>query len=81
MEHKLAVLRGHCDDAGTDYDAIEKSVILDADPLSDTDAFLADMAAYAAHGIEMVTLMPKGDDPVAWTTEVCERVLPRLREV
>ncbi len=81
MEHKLAVLRGHCDDVGTDYDAIEKSVILDADPLADTDAFLADMAAYAAHGIEMVTLMPKGDDPVAWTSEVCERVLPQLREV
>ncbi len=81
MEHKLAVLRGHCDDAGTDYDAIEKSVILDDDPLGDTDVFLADMAAYAAHGIEMVTLVPKGDDPVAWTSEVCERVLPRLREV
>lgn len=81
MEHKLAVLRGHCDDVGTDYDAIEKSVILDADPLADTDAFLSDMAAYAAHGIEMVTLMPKGDDPVAWTSEVCERVLPQLREV
>ena len=81
MAHKLDVLRRHCDDLGRDYDAIEKSMVLDADPTGDTDAFLSDMAAYAALGIELVTLMPRGDDPVAWTTEVCERVLPRLQQL
>ncbi|GEP38135.1 LLM class F420-dependent oxidoreductase [Nocardioides psychrotolerans] len=81
MAHKLDVLRRHCDDLGRDYDAIEKSMVLDADPTGDTDAFLADMEAYAALGIELVTLMPQGDDPVAWTTEVCERVLPRLQQL
>jgi F420-dependent oxidoreductase-like protein len=81
MEHKLSVLRGHCDDLGTDYDAIEKTMNKVADPLSDTDAFLADMAAYAALGITTVTLMPLGEDPVAWTSEVCDQVLPRMLEL
>jgi F420-dependent oxidoreductase-like protein len=81
MEHKLAVLRGHCDELGTDYDAIEKTMIKVADPLGDTDAFLAEMAAYAGLGITMVTMMPLGDDPVAWTSEVCDQVLPRMLEL
>ena len=81
MAHKLDVLRRHCDDLDRDYEAIQKSMVLDADPTGDTDAFLADMAAYAALGIELVTLMPQGVDPVAWTTEVCERVLPRLQQL
>jgi F420-dependent oxidoreductase-like protein len=81
VKHKLSVLRGHCDDLGTDYDAIEKTMIQVADPLADTDAFLAEMAAYAGLGISLVTLMPTSDDPVAWTNEVCERVLPRMLEL
>ncbi len=81
MEHKLSVLRGHCDDLGTDYEAIEKTMIKVVDPLSDTDAFLSEMAAYAALGITTVTMMPIGDDPAAWTSEVCEQVLPRMLEL
>ena len=30
MRHKLDVLRGHCDDAGRDYDAIEKTLMVPA---------------------------------------------------
>ena len=81
VAHKLDVLRGHCDDLGTDYDAIEKSIIGTFDPISEPDAFLADMERYAALGISLVTMVPIADDPVAWTTTVCEDVLPRLREV
>ncbi|WP_193606877.1 LLM class F420-dependent oxidoreductase [Nocardioides lijunqiniae] len=81
VAHKLDVLRRHCDDLGRDYGTIEKTMIATADPLADTDAFLSSMAQYAALGIELVTLVPGGDDPVAWTTEVGERVLPRLAEV
>ncbi|MCW2813390.1 MAG: luciferase family protein [Nocardioides sp.] len=81
MAHKLDVLRRHCDDAGTDYDAIEKSVILLADPQADADGFLADMAGYAALGVDTVTLSPPTDDPVGWTTDVVEKVLPRLADL
>ena len=79
--HKLDVLRRHCDDAERDYDAIEKTVIAMGDPVGDPDGFLRGMQAYADLGISLVTTVPAGDDPVAWTTTVCDDVLPRLAEL
>ena len=64
VRHKLEVLRGHCDDLGRDYDAIEKTMIAMADPVADTDGFLSSMGEYAALGISLITLMPPTDDPV-----------------
>jgi len=82
VRHKLDVLRGHCDDLDRDYDAIEKTMItMGTDPVTETDAFLSAMGEYAALGISLVTLVPPTDDPVGWTTAVCEDVLPRLSEV
>lgn len=80
VAHKLDVLRGHCDRLGTDYDAITKTMINTIeDPLADPDTFVREMAAYAALGIELVTVMPPGEDPVGWTEQMCAQVLPRLR--
>ncbi len=81
MRHKLDVLRRHCDDLGRDYDAIEKTMLWNGDPATDPDSFLTDMAEYAALGMSLVTLMPPTDDPVAWTTQVCQDVVPRLADV
>jgi F420-dependent oxidoreductase-like protein len=82
VRHKLEVLRGHCDDLGRDYERIEKTMIaMGIDPLEDTDGFLRSMEEYAALGITLVTLVPGGDGPVAWTTGMAERVLPRLAEL
>lgn len=80
--HKLDVLRRHCDDVGRDFDSIEKTMMAGAaDAVADPDGFVRDMAAYAELGIDLVTLMPRTDDPVAWTARVCEDVLPRLGEL
>jgi F420-dependent oxidoreductase-like protein len=81
IRHKLEVLRGHCEDAGRDFESIEKTMIARGDPTEDPDRFLAEMEAYAALGISMITMSPAGDDPVAWTAAMCERVVPRLSEV
>ncbi|MDE0778345.1 MAG: LLM class flavin-dependent oxidoreductase [Nocardioides sp.] len=81
VAHKLDVLRGHCERLGTDYDAIEKSIVLAADPVGDPDGFLRDMEGYAALGVDTVCVGPAGEDPVAWTTAVCEHVVPRLDAV
>lgn len=78
VARKLDVLRGHCDAVGRDYDSIEKTMIGMVDPLEDVDGYLTSMEQYAALGISLVTLVPAGDDPVAWTTDLCEKVLPRL---
>ena len=81
VAHKLDVLRRHCDDVGRDYDSIRKTMIAMGDPVSDRDRFLSAMERYAAVGISLVTLVPQGDDPVAWTSRLCEDVLPRLKVV
>jgi F420-dependent oxidoreductase-like protein len=81
VRHKLEVLRGHCDDVGSDYDAIQKTVIGQLDPVGDRDTFLRAMTDYAALGIDLVTVVPAGDDPVAWATTVCEDVVPRLADL
>jgi hypothetical protein len=56
-------------------------MIVNADPTEDPDGFVASMQPFAALGISMITVMPSGDDPVAWTTRMCEQVLPKLAEL
>ena len=78
LTHKLDVLRGHCDAEGTDYDAIEKTVITQASALDDADAFLSTMEQYAAIGIDLVTTAPSDPDPAAWVARTTAAVVPRL---
>lgn len=81
LQHKLDVLREHCDNLGRDYDAIEKTVLPPIDPVADLDGFLRDAETFKAMGISLLTMAPRGDDPVAWTTTVVEQVLPRLAQI
>lgn len=82
VEHKLAVLRGHCEEQGTDYDAIEKTIIATGDPTGDPDGFLRAMETYAGLGITLVSTGPTADDdPVEWAAGVCEGLVPRLRDL
>jgi len=81
VKHKLDVLRRHCDRLGTDYDAIEKTLLWQEDPTVDTDDFLEQIQQYAQLGVTLVSTMPRGDDPVAFTSNLVENVLPRLKEI
>ena len=79
VRHKLDVLRRHCAEEGRDYDAIEKTVLLGR-VLADTDGALAEAEQYAALGVTEVQVMPDRH-PVEFTTEVAEKVLPRLAAI
>jgi F420-dependent oxidoreductase-like protein len=83
VAHKLDVLRRHCDDLGRDYDTIEKTVIGagTAQGEETREEFLTRMAAYADLGVELVTLVPTGDDPVAWTADLVANVVPALADL
>ena len=82
VAHKIDVLARHCADVGRDPAQIEKTIITRLNPLGDTDGFLRAMEEYAGVGVEQVWLSPQHpEDPAAWTTEVTERVLPRLRDI
>ncbi|RRQ27791.1 LLM class F420-dependent oxidoreductase [Rhodococcus sp. Eu-32] len=57
VAHKLEVLKGHCDAVGTDYDAIEKTVMFPLDPGADgekVDELLGQLEGLAKLGITHV---------------------------
>ena len=71
------MLDRHCDAEGRDPASIERTILALSNPLDDVDGFLALMAEYAALGVSTVEIMPVGD-PVAFVTEVGDRVVPAL---
>jgi len=82
VRHKLEVLRGHCDRLGTDFDAIEKTILYRGSVVDDADGFLRDMQRHRELGVDLVGLMPTPyEDPVPWATRLVGEVVPRLAEV
>lgn len=82
VKAKLDVLAGHCEKEGRDYTSIQKTILGGPDPLADTDAFLLEMARYAAIGIDHVQVrVPNTGDPVAFAAQLGERVIPRLATI
>jgi F420-dependent oxidoreductase-like protein len=78
---KLDVLRQHCESEGRDYDEIIKTVlVVRPQVLEDVDGLLADLAGYAALGVNEVEVMPDRH-PVEFATGLAERVMPRLAEI
>jgi F420-dependent oxidoreductase-like protein len=80
IAHKLDVLARHCDNEGRDPTSINRTILALRNPLDDTDGFVAQMAEYAALGVEVVDLMPVGD-PVAFTAQIGDRVVPALAQL
>jgi F420-dependent oxidoreductase-like protein len=80
VAHKLGVLDQHCQAEGRDPTEIDRTILAMGNPLEDRDGFVAAMADYAALGISTVEVMPRGD-PIAYTTEVMERIAPALRDL
>jgi alkanesulfonate monooxygenase SsuD/methylene tetrahydromethanopterin reductase-like flavin-dependent oxidoreductase (luciferase family) len=82
VQHKLDVLRRHCDDVGRDYGAIAKTILAGGTrPLDDVDGWLSAMEKLGELGIEQVWTTPDAGDPVGWTEQMAERVVPRLAEI
>ena len=77
VAHKFDVLREHCAAEDRDYASIEKTVLVRRPALVDVDAFIADVAEYAALGVTEVQTMPDRH-PVEFAEQVAEEVIPRL---
>jgi len=80
VARKLDVLRAHCAAEGRDYDTIEKTVVAHRPPLVDVDAFLAEVAGYAALGVSEVQVTPDRH-PVEFAQRLGDEVLPRLADI
>jgi F420-dependent oxidoreductase-like protein len=82
IAHKLDVLKAHCDDVGRDYDEIAKTVVGTLNrPLDDVDGWLASMEEYARLGVSQVWVGPDPEDPVGWTEQMADKVVPRLAQI
>jgi F420-dependent oxidoreductase-like protein len=82
VAHKLEVLRVHCENEGTDYDRIEKTVQGGPnDGVGDPDAFLRLAEQLSALGIEHMQLRTRSDDPAAYVARFGELVAPRLADI
>ncbi len=81
VQHKLDVLARHCEAEGRDPDTIQKTIIGFGDPIGEPDAFLTSMEEYARLGIDLVEIPPRVSDPVAFVSELGEKMVPRLAEI
>ena len=73
---------GHCDDRRPRLRRrSRRRCSRGGDPLADVDAFVDQMAAYAALGIETVALSGPGADCADWVRELGDKVVPRLAEL
>ncbi|WP_329529963.1 LLM class flavin-dependent oxidoreductase [Streptomyces sp. NBC_01450] len=81
LQHKLDVLRGHCDRTGRDYDTIEKTVLLPLDPGPRGErvpGLLAELRRLHRIGIDHVIGPIRGADQLAALQLLGERVVPEL---
>ena len=74
----------HCETEGTDVDAIRLTMMAMHPDCSDptaVDEFVAQMAEYAALGVDEVFLSPSTVDPVPTVHAIGEILVPRLAEL
>ncbi len=83
VEHKLDVLRRHCDDVGRDYDDITRTILYVGGALDggDVAAFSREMSAYAKIGVTEVHVMPPVGDPAGWISQACAPAAAELRDL
>jgi len=83
IEHKLDVLRGHCDAVGRDYDEIEKTVMLPLDPGQNgenIDALLGQLRVLADLGISEAHGIVPGVSRITPLELLGERVIPVIAQ-
>jgi F420-dependent oxidoreductase-like protein len=83
LEHKIDVLRRHCDTVGRDVSEVRKTVGLFADPFADIDGYLKRLERYAELGIEMINIgpVPGTPDPAGFVRRFGDELMPKVAEI
>jgi F420-dependent oxidoreductase-like protein len=83
LEHKIGVLRRHCDTVGRDESEVRKTVGLFADPFADIDGYLKRLERYAELGIEMINIgpVPGTPDPAGFVQRFGDELMPKVAEI
>jgi F420-dependent oxidoreductase-like protein len=82
VEHKLDVLRRHCDDVGRDYDEIRKTITANnpRHTPETRDEFVRQMSDYAKLGVQTVIVIPTTGSPAAWIEQM-STTIPQLADL
>lgn len=80
IQHKLAVLREHCERAGTDYGRLRKTLLWTGDP-TPNETFLQALQPYAEMGFTQVHVMPPPGDPVEFIEALGRDLVGPLTQV
>ena len=78
---KFDVLERHCADLGRRPEDIERTVLGSFINTNDKDAFLATCEELAKMNVELVEIVPHGDNPAAFIDEFASYVTPRLAQI
>ena len=78
VEHKLGVLRGHCEAAGREFGEIEKTALIGVADDADADAILREAASLRAIGVDAIVVRAAGEDPSGWLESTWGPVIPEL---
>ncbi len=84
LQHKLDVLKRHCDDVGRDYDDIEKTVMAQLDPGKDgerADQVLEQLRELSALGIQHVHTRAPEQDELPYVHVYGDKIIPAAREL
>jgi hypothetical protein len=84
IAHKLGVLRRHCDDAGTDFERIERTCAFAFPPDnggSATTELIDQLGWLASLGIDTVIGRLDGDDPRATIEHLAHQVVPAVEDL
>ncbi len=79
IQHKLDVLREHCETVGTDFDRIRKTLLWTGDP-TPNEALVQALRPYASMGFSQVHVMPP-DDPVEFVEALGRNVVAPLAQL
>ncbi len=81
VEHKVGVLRGHCEAVGRDPAEIEVTVLANSPEDAGADAIVRHAEALATAGADTVVVRSTGPDPSRWLEESWGPVVPRLADI
>ena len=79
IQHKLDVLREHCEQVGTDFEAIRKTLLWTGSVVP--AEFLAALEPFVGLGFTEVHVMPGAGDPVEFVEMLGAEVVAELREL
>lgn len=83
VQHKLDVLKRHCDSFGRPHEEISKTIVYNGELLAKGEhgRFVEEMASYSAMGVEEVFVLPVGPNPEQWIETHCGAIISELGDL